>query len=140
MNKSNLFCLALLLGILAEGHAAAAAMSAGDTDAAAFMKAMDRMNTDAGAQMERDRMAIERERIMEQIAEDEAAKKNKVEQGEAPSAGEAGTEVSFALQQVIWNPSEILTKEQIQAVTEPYIGKQITLKDLREIAEKITNL
>ena len=145
MNKSNLFCLALLLGILAEGHAAPA-ISAGDADAAAFMKAMDRMNidagahTDAGAQMERDRMAIERERIMEQIAEDEAAKKNKVEQGEAPSAGEAGTEVSFALQQVIWNPSEILTKEQIQAVTEPYIGKQITLKDLREIAEKITNL
>lgn len=145
MNKSNLICLALLLGILAEGHAAPAAMSAGDMSAsferetnATFARELDRV--DAGAQMERDRMAIERERIMEQIAEDEAAKKNKVEQGEALSAGEAGTEVSFALQQVIWNPSEILTKEQIQAVTEPYIGKQITLKDLREIAEKITNL
>lgn len=144
MNKSNLICLALLLGILAEGHAAAPT-SAGDMSAAfereanaTFARELDRV--DAGAQMERDRMAIERERIMEQIAEDEAAKKNKVEQGEAPSAGEAGTEVSFALQQVIWNPSEILTREQIQAVTEPYIGKQITLKDLREIAEKITNL
>ena len=145
MRKSNLVYLALLLGVLAEGHAAPAAMSAGDMSAAfereanaTFARELDRV--DAGAQMERDRMAIERERIMEQIAEDEAAKKNKVEQGEEPSAGEAGTEVSFALQQVIWNPSEILTKEQIQAVTEPYIGKQITLKDLREIAEKITNL
>lgn len=126
MRKSNLFCLALLLGLLAEGHAAAAVISAGSLD--------------AGAQMERDRRAIERERIMEQIAEDEAAKKNKVEQGEKPAAEEAGAELSFALQQVIWNPSEILTKEQIQAVTASYIGKQVTLKDLREMADKITNI
>ena len=126
MKKTNLFCLALLLGLLAEGHAAAAVISAGSLD--------------AGAQMERDRRAIERERVMEQIAEDEAAKKNKVEQGEKPAAEEAGAELSFALQQVIWNPSEILTKEQIQAVTASYIGKQVTLKDLREIADKITNI
>ena len=126
MRKSNLFCLALLLGLLAEGHAAAAVISAGSLD--------------AGAQMERDRRAIERERIIEQIAEDEAAKKNKVEQGEKPAAEEAGAELSFALQQVIWNPSEILTKDQIQAVTASYIGKQVTLKDLREMADKITNI
>ncbi len=126
MKKTNLFCLALLLGLLAEGHAAAAVISAGSLD--------------AGAQMERDRRAIERERVMEQIAEDEAAKKNKVEQGEKPAAEEAGAELSFALQQVIWNPSEILTKEQIQAVTTSYIGKQVTLKDLRELADKITNI
>ena len=133
MNKSNLFCLALLLGMLAEGHAAAAPVIPPGADTQ-----IDRLN--AGAQMERDRRAIERERVMEQIAEDEAAKKNKVEQGKASSAEEAGAEISFALQQVIWNPSEILTREQIQAVTEAYIGKQTTLKDLREMAEKITNL
>ena len=126
MRKSNLVYLALVLGLLAEGHAAAAVISAGSLD--------------AGAQMERDRRAIERERIMEQIAEDEAAKKNKVEQGEKPAAEEAGAELSFALQQVIWNPSEILTKDQIQAVTASYIGKQVTLKDLREMADKITNI
>ena len=126
MKKSNLVYLALVMGLLAEGHAAAAVISAGSLD--------------AGAQMERDRRAIERERVMEQIAEDEAAKKNKVEQGEKPAAEEAGAELSFALQQVIWNPSEILTKEQIQAVTASYIGKQVTLKDLREMADKITNI
>ena len=126
MRKSNLVYLAIVLGLLAEGHAAAAVISAGSLD--------------AGAQMERDRRAIERERVMEQIAEDEAAKKNKVEQGEKPAAEEAGAELSFALQQVIWNPSEILTKDQIQAVTASYIGKQVTLKDLREMADKITNI
>ena len=137
MNKSNLICLALLLGLFAKGHAALAATSAGNVDAA-FARELDRIN--AGAQMERDRMAIERERIMEQIAEDEAAKKNKVEQGDSSSAAEEGMEISFALQQVIWNPTEILTKEQIQAVTESYIGKQVALKDLREMTERITNL
>ena len=126
MKKANWICLTLAIWLLAEGHGAAAVISAGGMD--------------AGAQMERDRRAIERERVMEQIAEDEAAKKNKVEQEKAPSAEQAGAEISFALQQVIWNPSEILTKEQIQAVTETYIGKQITLKDLREMADKITNL
>ena len=145
MRKSNLVYLALVLGLLAEGHAAAAPTSAGDMSAAfereanaTFARELDRV--DAGAQMERDRMAIERERIMEQIAEDEAAKKNKVEQGEAPAVEEAEAEISFGLQQVIWNPSEILTKEEIQAVTEAYIGKQVALKDLREMAERITNL
>ena len=126
MKTTNSICLALAIWLLAGGHAAAAAISAGGMD--------------AGAQMERDRRAIERERVMEQIAEDEAAKKNKVEQGEKPAAEEAGAELSFALQQVIWNPSEILTKEQIQAVTASYIGKQVTLKDLREMADKITNI
>ena len=126
MKTTNSICLALAIWLLAGGHAAAAAISAGGMD--------------AGAQMERDRRAIERERVMEQIAEDEAAKKNKVEQGEKPATEEAGEEISFALQQVIWNPSEILTKEQIQAVTVSYIGKQVTLKDLREMADKITNI
>ena len=121
MKTTNSICLALAIWLLAGGHAAAAAISAGGMD--------------AGAQMERDRRAIERERVMEQIAEDEAAKKNKVEQGEKPATEEAGEEISLALQQVIWNPSEILTKDQIQAVTVSYIGKQVTLKDLREMAD-----
>ena len=126
MKMFKSFCLALIVGLLAGSHGTAAAVAAGAVD--------------AGAQMERDRRAIERERVMEQIAEDEAAKKNKVEQGEAPSAEESGTEISFALRQVIWNPSEILTGEQIQAVTQPYIGREITLKDLREMADRITDL
>ena len=137
IKTSNLFCLALLLGLLAEGHATvAAALPPGVTPADANVM----QRNSAGAQMERDRRAIERERVMEQIAEDEAAKKNKVEQEKAPSAEEAGAEISFTLQQVIWNPSEILTKEQIQSVTESYIGKQVTLKDLREMTDRITDL
>ena len=45
MKKSNLFCLALALGLLAEGHAAAAATSVGGAD---IVTQIDR--TSAGAQ------------------------------------------------------------------------------------------
>lgn len=95
---------------------------------------------DAGAQMERARRDMERERVMEQIAEDEATRKNKVEKEGAPAADDAGTEISFELKQVHWNPSEILKTEEIQAVADAYIGRQITLKDLRELADRITAL
>ena len=122
----QLFCLALIAGLLLNGYAMAAPLAQGGLD--------------AGSQMERDRRAIEREQVMQQIAEDEAAKKNKVEQGQAPAGEEAGAEVSFALQQVTWNPTEILTQEEIQAVTTAYIGREVTLQDLREMTDRITDL
>ena len=126
MKKSNSICLALAFGLLAGGHATVAAATAGDMD--------------PGAQLERDRRDMERERVLEQIAEDEAAKKKRVEKEEAPPAENEGTEISFELKKVNWNPSEILKQEEIQAVAQSYIGRQITLKDLREMADKITDL
>ena len=119
-------CFALALGLLAGGHAAAAPIAEGGLD--------------AGAQMERDRARLERERVLEQIAEDEAAKKKKVEKEEAPPADDAGTEISFELKKVNWNPSEVLKQEEIQAVADAYVGRRITLKDLREMADRITGL
>ena len=94
----------------------------------------------AGMQMERDRRDIEREQVREQIAEDEAARKSQVEQGEASSTENADTEIHFELKKVEWNPSAILTQEELQAVTEAYIGRQITAKDLLEMTDKITAL
>ena len=126
MKTFNYFCMALLMGLMAEGQTAIAAVTEGSMD--------------AGAQMERDIRDMERERVMEQIAEDEAAKKNKVEQEETPAADDADTEITFELKKVNWNPSEILKTEEIQAVVDAYIGRQITLKDLREMAEGITGL
>lgn len=123
MKKSGSILLALAFGLLAGGHATVA-----------------EADMDPGAQLERDRRDMERERVLEQIAEDEAAKKNKVEKEEAPPADNEGTEISFELKQVNWNPSEILKQEEIQAVAQSYIGRQITLKDLREMADKITGL
>ncbi len=128
MKKFDLICLTFAICLLSGGYeyTAFAAESAGGMD--------------AGAQMERNRRDMERERVLEQIAEDEAAKQNKVEKEEAPPSDDSGAEVSFELKKVNWNPSEILTQDEIKAVTDSYIGRQITLKDLREMTEKITAL
>ena len=94
----------------------------------------------AGMQMERDRRDIEREQVREQIAEDEAARKAKVEQGDSTSTENADTEIHFELKRVEWNPSAILNQDEIQAITDGYIGRQITAKDLLEMTDKITAL
>ncbi len=126
MNKTNAFCAALFMGLLAGGNTSLAAATEGGMD--------------AGAQMERARRDMEREQVMEQIAEDEAARQNKVEQGQETPAADAGVETSFELKQVKCNSSEILTQEDIDAVTSAYIGRQVTVKELQEMAEKITDL
>lgn len=126
MRKVNSFCAALLMGMLAGGNTALAVATEGGMD--------------AGAQMERARRDMEREQVMEQIAEDEAARQSKVEQGEKASAEEAGIETSFELKQVNCGSSEILSQEEIAAVTSAYIGRQVTVKDLQEMAGKITDL
>ena len=73
MKTSDSICLALAFGLLAGANTAMAAATEGGMD--------------AGAQMERDRRDMEREQVMEQIAEDEAARQSKVEQEqEAPAA------------------------------------------------------
>ena len=114
------------MGMLAGGNTALAVATEGGMD--------------AGAQMERARREMEREQVMEQIAEDEAARQSKVEQGEKASAEEAGIETSFELKQVNCGSSEILSQEEIAAVTSAYIGRQVTVKDLQEMAGKITDL
>ena len=119
-------CLFLLMGM----------MLSGQDNAEAAPKPTDV----AGVQMERDRRDMEREQVREQIAEDEAARKKTVEQSEASSPETAGTEIHFELKRVEWNPSEILTQEEIQGITDGYIGRQITAKDLLEMTDKITAL
>ncbi len=126
MSRIKIFCSVLFAGFFAGSCATAFADPVSGSD--------------AGVQMERDRRDMERERIMEQIAEDEAAKKNKVEKADSSSADDDGAEIGFELKQVTWNTSEILTHEEIQTVADSYIGRQVTLKDLREMADKITGL
>ena len=127
MKTSKSLCLTVIVGLL--------------TGNQAVLAAPDR-NLDAGAgiQLERDLRDMERERVLEQIAEDEAAKDKKVEQTEKNPAVEGETEISFELKQVDCTPSEILTQEEIKSVTEKYIGRQITVKDLQEMTGKITDL
>ena len=139
MKRYNSFSYTvLLLGLLLAGQDKAYA-EVSPQDIANLQREIDRGDI-AGRQMERDRRDMEHEQVREQIAEDEAARKAKVEQGDSAAAENTGTEIHFELKRVEWNPSAILKEEEIQAITDGYIGRQITAKDLLEMTDKITAL
>ncbi len=95
---------------------------------------------DPGVQLDKAREAMERERVARQIADDEEARKNKIERQDAATADEAQGQVTFELKKVNMDPSSILTDDEIFAVTNEYIGRAVSLDDLREMTGKINKL
>jgi hemolysin activation/secretion protein len=95
---------------------------------------------DAGVQMNQTREAMERERIAEQIRADEATRKEQVEGIPDNKPQSADIAMSFELKQIETDPSQVLTKEEIDAVIAPYVGKSITVKELYKIVDDINNI
>jgi hemolysin activation/secretion protein len=102
--------------------------------------AMDMRNNDPSVQMERNREAMERRRFQEQIEEDLARRKIKVETKDTESDQKMATEVTFRLKKVSMNPSAVLTQEELDKITVPYLDQEIAMKDLQEMTEKINRL
>ena len=95
---------------------------------------------DPGAQLERNREILERQRIAEQIAEDERNRKAKVENQEETTSEEKAPAVEFVLQKIIFDDSEILSAEELDNISKDYVGKSVTLQNLYEIVGKINAL
>ena len=95
---------------------------------------------DAGAQLERTREALERQRIAEQIAEDEKNRGAKVENQDETTSEEQSAAIEFQLQKINFDESEILTQEELGTIAQEYLGKSVTLQNLYEIVEKINAL
>ena len=96
--------------------------------------------SDPGAQLKRANDAMERERVARQIADDEEARKNKVEGETNQNHDEEKNEVTFNLQKVDISESKILTAEEISAVTDKYVGRDVSLGDLRTMTGEINAL
>jgi len=95
---------------------------------------------DAGAQLERNRELLERQRIADQIAEDQKNRGAKVENQDETTSQEQSPAVEFQLQKINFDDSEILTAEELDTIAKDYIGKSVTLQNLYEIVEKINML
>ena len=102
--------------------------------------AMDIRNNDPSVQMERNREEMERHRFQEQIEEDLARRKIKVETKDTESDQKMAAEVTFRLKKVVMNPSAVLTQEELDKITVPYLDQEIAMKDLQEMTEKINQL
>ena len=93
-----------------------------------------------GVQLDQAREAMERERIAEQIKEDEATRNEQVEGVPENEPQSADVEMKFDLKKIETDPSMVLKQEEIDNVTSPYVGKSITVKDLYKIIDDINNL
>ncbi len=95
---------------------------------------------DAGLEMRRQREEAERERLRQQMEEDQKKQDEKV-QGNAETSASAGeAEVKFVLSKVTIDESAIITADKFSEITDPYLGKEVSLADLSAIVEKINGL
>ena len=94
---------------------------------------------DSGAQLSRAWEYMERQRVAQQLEEDRQRQKMIVKpEGQKPEQG--AEQVTFRLTKIETDPSEILAEAEISQITEPYVGKTVSLQDLYKIVEAINGL
>ena len=94
---------------------------------------------DAGAQLSQARKYMERELTERQLEEDRKKQKAQVE-SKLKAPEETAANLTFTLTKIQTDPSEVLTEAELQKITEPYIGKTVSLADLYAITGAINNL
>ena len=97
------------------------------------------MPDSAGTQISRDREILERERLRQQIEDDqERAKEEKVTDKQDKEGTAAQSEnIHFRLEQLTKDDSDILTAEKFNALVASYLGKDVTIEDLTALVNKI---
>ena len=135
MKRKNLSLL--LTGLLVGMSAVAFAAPPTDADKAEFNKSgLNNSGVAANRAME----YMERMRVARQIAEDKAKSASKVEQGAAAAVDEQQAAVTFTLKAIELDESKVLEKSQLEALKGEYLEKEIGVKDLYELVNKINKL
>ena len=93
----------------------------------------------AGPQLNRTMEMLERARVAQQIEEDRARQSSKIVDERKEEKVEE-SQIQFKVTSVDYGKSEVLTDEQIQAITSEYLNKDITVNDLYQMLGKINNL
>ena len=110
--------------------------------AAPILPAQDRASSNPGAQLNRAREYMERQRVLRQIQEDQAGRKEKVQGAEDKPFGADAQGVSFELKKVTFVPaaSNVLPQEDLDRVMAPYMNRKVGLEDLYALVEDINRL
>ena len=99
----------------------------------------DRVSQAGTLQMNRMQQYMERERVNRQIAEDRAAHQKQLEQKQQEE-NKPTEEIHFLLKLMQVDPSAVLSEKEIQGITAPYEGKEVTLQDIYQAVEQINAL
>ena len=94
---------------------------------------------DPGMQLNQAREYMERQRVAQQMEEDRKKKRAQVET-DLKKPEETAAKLTFTLKKVETDPSVVLTEAELQNITEPYVGKTVSLADLYAITGAINNL
>ena len=85
---------------------------------------------DSGVQLSRTRQYLEWQRTMQRISEGREA--SQVEDQRETTPEDTSKAVRFQLNDIIVDESDVLSGEEIQAVTAPYIGKEVSIQVQRK--------
>ena len=108
--------------------------------AAPYGSVQNRADNNPGVQLNRAREYMERERVLKQIEEDRASRKEKVQRAMDKPFQETAKEISFELKKVHLNTSAVLSQETLDALIAPYLNRQVSLNDLYALVEEINAL
>lgn len=130
--KKNLIISSLVLAGTAMATSVALAAPT-QADVAAVMSATP------GAQLQRAQEYMERERVARQIEEDKLKNREALIKKQ-DIKGEQQGEGPIDLKELQVDSSKVLSAEEINSITAPYVGHRIDLKDLYAVANKINEL
>lgn len=131
-NKTSLLLVTLLLGCSAAAFAAPTPSQEAEFNKSGL--------NNAGVAANRTIEYMERQRVARQIAEDKAKASSKVEQGSQKPDAEQQAAVTFKLEKLELDESTVLEQAELQKLTDEYIGKEVGVKDLYELMNKINKL
>lgn len=95
---------------------------------------------DAGVVASRTRDYLERQRIAQQIQEDRERETSRVETEREKTDEQQAPAVKFTLKKINIDKSEVLDNAAIDVLKADYIGREIELKDIYELVNKINEL
>ena len=98
------------------------------------------INMDPGASINRTREMLERERVARQIAEDRARSNDKISADKNKVNTEDVEVATLTLTKIETGVSKVLTQAEISAITQEYINRKVTVKELYEMVQRLNDL
>lgn len=94
----------------------------------------------AGTQLNRTLDYLQKVEEAKRIEEGREKNKNKIDAEKNNQADQQGTAVTIALKKIVTDPSKVLTDAELDEICGSYENKDVTIKQLYEIVDKINDL
>lgn len=94
-------------------------------------------DSDAGVILNQSREFFRRQEFNQELEAEKNRRRDGAEVEARKPGEETGEELHFELKGIEFTPSKILTPEELTAITEPYLAKSVSIKDLYAIVDAV---